>query len=277
MIPYPDIDPVAIQIGPLAVRWYGISYLVGIAWAWWLLDRRAGRPGSAWRREEVADLVFYAAVGGVLGGRLGYALFYNLPAYLESPLALLRVWEGGMSFHGGLLGALAAMALLARRLQRPFFAVTDQLAPAVPVALLCGRLGNFVNGELWGAPTDLPWAMVFPDPRAGGVARHPSQLYEAALEGAVLFAVLWWVSARPQPTRLVSGLFLVLYAAFRFLVEFVREPDAHLGYLAFGWLTMGQLLCVPMAILGAWLIASARRRARAGAVADLAGGTGGQR
>lgn len=266
MIPYPDIDPVAFRVGPVAVRWYGLSYIAGILGAWWLLARRAGRAGLD--REAVADLVFYAAVGGVVGGRFGYVLFYNLPAYLSDPLSVFAVWQGGMSFHGGLLGALAGAALFARRTGRSLLAVTDYLAPAVPVALMCGRLGNFVNGELWGAPSDLPWAMVFPDPRAGGVPRHPTQLYEAALEGALLFVILWWYSARPRATGVVSGLFLLLYGAFRCLVEFVREPDAHIGYLAFGWLTMGQVLSAPMIVAGAWLIAAAGRARASGSGAE---------
>ncbi len=258
MIAYPDIDPVAFELGPVAVRWYGISYIVGIGAAWWLLARRARRAEYGWSAEQVSDLIFFGAVGAILGGRLGYVLFYNLPAYLSEPLAIFKVWQGGMSFHGGLLGVFVALWWLSRRLQRPLFAVTDYLIPVVPVGLFCGRLGNFANGELWGAPTGLPWGMIFPDPRAGGVPRHPSQLYEAGLEGIVLFIVLWWFSARIRPTRSVSGLFLVLYGVLRCGIELVREPDGQLGYLAFGWLTMGQILSFPMIVFGVWLLASAR-------------------
>lgn len=259
MIPYPDIDPIAFQIGPVAVRWYGISYVVGIGAMWYLLARRARRSEHPWSADAVADLVFYVALGGVLGGRLGYVLFYNLPAYLAEPLSIFKVWQGGMSFHGGLLGVLVACYLFARRERRAFFAVTDFLAPGVPIGLMCGRIGNFINSELWGAPTDLPWGVVFPDPLSGGVPRHPSQLYEAGLEGLVLFAVLWVVSARPRPQMFISGLFLAGYALARFAVEFVRVPDPQIGYLASGWLTMGQVLSTPMFIFGVGLMIAARR------------------
>jgi phosphatidylglycerol:prolipoprotein diacylglycerol transferase len=254
MLPYPHIDPVAIRIGPLKVHWYGLMYLFGFVGAWGLARYRAGRYG--WRAEEIDDLVFYGALGVVLGGRIGYMLFYNLPLLIRDPLSLLRVWEGGMSFHGGLLGVLVAMGLFAKKYSRAYFEVTDFIAPLVPVGLFCGRIGNFINGELWGKVTDLPWGMVFP--LAGPLPRHPSQLYEAFLEGVVLFSVLWLYSAKPRPRPAVSGMFLVLYGSFRFLVEFIREPDAHIGYLAFGWLTMGQVLSLPMILAGAWLLASAK-------------------
>jgi len=252
MLEYPAIDPVAISLGPLQIRWYGLSYVAGTLIGWWLLRMRSARHG--WTYEQVADLVFYAVLGAIIGGRLGSALFYNLPYYLDHPLATFKIWQGGMSFHGGLLGVLVAVWLFARFQRRPFFAVTDFLAPVVPVGLFCGRIGNFINGELWGRPTDLPWAMVFPDPAAGGIPRHPSQLYEAALEGALLFIILWWFSARPRPIMAVSGLFLTGYGLFRFLVEFVRVPDPQLGYLAFGWVTMGQVLSLPMFIFGVLLL-----------------------
>lgn len=259
MLEYPAIDPVAISLGPLQVRWYGLSYIAGTLLGWWLLRRRAGRHG--WNAEQVADLVFYVVLGAVVGGRLGSVLFYNLPYYLDHPLAVFRIWEGGMSFHGGLLGVLLAIWWFARKQRRGFFEVTDYLAPVVPLALFFGRIGNFINGELWGKPSDVPWAMVFPDPAAGGVPRHPSQLYEAALEGLLLFAILWAYSARPRPTMAISGLFLAGYGVFRFLVEFVRVPDEQLGYLAFGWLTMGQVLCVPMIVAGVILMLLAYRKA----------------
>ena len=260
MIAFPEIDPVAVHLGPLAIRWYGLSWVTGILLAWWLLDRRSRRPGSAWDGEAVSDLIFYAALGMILGGRLGYALFYNPGSYLADPLAVVRVWEGGMSFNGGLIGALTGCWLWGRRSGRGFLACSDLLAPVVPVGLFFGRIANFINGELWGAPTALPWGVIFPDPRAGHIPRHPSQLYEAALEGAVLFAVLWMLSSQPQPRGRMTGLFLAGYGLFRFAVEFVRQPDGQLGYIAFGWLTMGQALSLPMILVGLWLL---RREDRA--------------
>ncbi len=256
MLNYPRIDPIAVEIGPLRVHWYGIMYLLGFAVAWWLARRRAARPGSGWTAEEVGDLIFYGALGVILGGRIGYMLFYGSDQLRADPLSLLRVWEGGMSFHGGLIGVIAVMALFARRRGKRFFEVADFVAPLVPIGLGLGRLGNFINGELWGAPSDLPWAMRL---TPGGPAYHPSQLYEALLEGLVLFVVLWLYSSRPRPTMAVSGLFLLLYGVFRFLVEFVRMPDPQLGYLAFGWLTMGQVLSAPMVVLGALLLFRAQR------------------
>ena len=258
MLHHPTIDPVAIHLGPLAVRWYGLTYLVGFAAAWWLGRRRALRPGSGWQVPELGDLIFYCAMGAVLGGRLGYVLFYQPGFYLSNPLAIVRAWEGGMSFHGGLLGVLAACWLFGRKTGRGFFAVTDFVAPLVPAGLLAGRLGNFINGELWGRVTDLPWGMVFSD--AGPLPRHPSQLYQAALEGAVLFPKVWLYSARPRPRMAVSGVFLLGYGALRFAGEFAREPDAFIGFVAFDWLTMGQLLCLPMVLAGATLLMAARRR-----------------
>jgi len=249
MFLYPDFDPVALRVGPLAVRWYGITYLVGFAAAWYLGKRRAARPGAPVTPLQVDDLIFYAALGVILGGRLGYMLFYGFDQILANPLNLFRIWEGGMSFHGGLLGVLAAMWLYARRLGRGFFQVTDFIAPLVPIGLGAGRIGNFINGELWGAPTTVPWAFI-----VNGEARHPSQLYEASLEGLALFAILWLFAARPRPTMAVSGVFLIGYGVFRCMVEFVRLPDAHIGYLAFGWLTMGQLLTLPMLVLGCVLL-----------------------
>ncbi len=260
MLHYPQIDPVALQLGPVAIHWYGLMYLAGFLAGWWLGRVRAARLGSGWRPEEIGDLLFYLAVGVVVGGRLGYVVFYDFSRFLGDPLSLLRVWQGGMSFHGGLLGVLVAMGLYARRTGRPFFAVTDFLAPLVPPGLFAGRIGNFINGELWGGPTDLPWGMVVGGSRWGDVARHPSQLYEALLEGVVLFVILWLYSARPRPTMAVSGLFLMGYGGFRTLVEMVRVPDAHIGYLAFGWLTMGQALSIPMVVAGAILMALAYRR-----------------
>jgi phosphatidylglycerol:prolipoprotein diacylglycerol transferase len=250
-MPFPEIDPIAIQLGPLAIRWYGLAYLSGIAIGWYLLTRRARTPGFGWTGEQIADLIFYAAIGLILGGRLGYVLFYNFADFLRHPLSIVAVWQGGMSFHGGLLGGIAACAWYARRMQRGFFVVIDLLAPIVPIGLLLGRIANFVNAELWGKPTDLPWGVVFPGELAGALPRHPSQLYEAFLEGIVLFAVLWPLSRRPRRPGLLSALLLGLYGMFRCAIEFVREPDAHLGYLAGSWLTRGQLLSLPMVLAGA--------------------------
>ena len=258
MLHVPLINPVALAVGPLKIHWYGLMYLVGFAGAWWLMKLRASRSRSPLTVEQVGDLLFYAALGVVLGGRLGYVLFYNLPQYMSDPLSLLKVWQGGMSFHGGLLGVLLAMWLYARRLGLKFFQLTDFIAPMVPVGLFFGRIGNFINGELYGRVSDLPWAMVFPT--AGPLPRHPSQIYEAALEGVLLFVILWWYSSRPRPLMAVSGLFLTGYGLFRFLVEWVRLPDAQIGYLAWGWLTMGQVLTLPMIVFGLFLMARAATR-----------------
>lgn len=264
---YPDIDPVAIEIGPMAIHWYGLMYVFGVIIAWWVLARRLRRPDVDWSSGELSDVIFYGVLGVILGGRLGYILFYNLDVYIEDPLLILKIWQGGMSFHGGLLGVLAAMWLFARRQGRHFFDLTDFIAPVVPIGLGLGRIGNFINSELWGKPTDGPFGMV-----VDGVARHPSQLYQAALEGLVLFVVLFWVSARPRPRMLVSGLFALLYGIFRFLVEFVRLPDPHIGYLAWDWLTMGQVLSLPLMLVGIVLIVLALRRPVYPASAHMRGG-----
>ncbi len=259
MIQFPDISPIAIQIGPLAIHWYGLSYIAGIALGWWYLARDARRGYDGWSSEEVADVVFYAALGGVLGGRIGYILFYNFADYVDNPLTILAVWRGGMSFHGGVLGVVIALLVFGRRHQRRFLAVSDFLLPAVPIGLGLGRIANFVNQELWGAPTELPWGVVFTNPAAFGIARHPSQLYEAALEGLVLFVVLWMLRSRRPPVGTITGVFLCLYGVFRAAIEFVREPDAHIGYLYAGWLTMGQVLSLPMILAGVLLLAWSRR------------------
>jgi phosphatidylglycerol:prolipoprotein diacylglycerol transferase len=259
MLPYPEIDPVAFSAGPLRVHWYGLAYLAGLALAWWLAVRRSARPDSPVQREQVDDLIFYGALGVVLGGRLGYALFYGSDRLAEDPGWLLRVWQGGMSFHGGLLGVVAAVYLFGRRRRIGFGPLLDFVAPLVPLGLALGRLGNFIGQELWGRPTDVPWAMVFPrDPLQ--LARHPSQLYQFALEGVLLFVILFWFSARPRPTWAVAGLFSLGYGCLRFFVEFFREPDAHIGFQALGWMTRGQLLCLPMIALGICLIAVAYHR-----------------
>ena len=252
MLTYPTINPIAIKIGPIKVHWYGIMYLVGFALAWWLGNRRAKASNGAWTAEHISDLIFYGALGAVLGGRIGYTFFYGFNQFINDPVMIFRVWEGGMSFHGGFLGVMAAMLLYARRYRRRFFDVMDFLAPLAPLGLAAGRIGNFINGELWGRPTDVPWAMVFPT--GGPLPRHPSQLYEFFLEGIVLFSLVWWFSSKPRPRMAVSGLFSLCYGAFRFGVEFVRQPDEHLQFIAFNWLTMGQLLSTPMILLGAVLL-----------------------
>lgn len=256
MLNYPAIDPVAISLGPLAIHWYGLMYVVGFVAAWWLGCRRASRLGLT--RDDIGDLIFYAALGVVLGGRLGYVLFYGMDRLLENPLWIVQVWDGGMSFHGGLVGVLLAALWFARKKGLAFFTLTDFVAPLVPIGLGAGRLGNFINAELPGRITTLPWGMPFPG--MGPEPRHPSALYEAALEGLVLFVVLWWVSAKPRARGLISGLFLVLYGLFRFGVEFVRLPDAHIGFIAFGWVTMGMLLTLPMILAGVALMLWSRRQ-----------------
>ncbi len=249
MLTYPDIDPIAIALGPVKIRWYGLMYLAGFVAAWVLLRRRA-RTGR-WRFDvnQVEVIIFYGVLGVIVGGRVGSMLFYNFDSLVADPLSLLRVWEGGMSFHGGLLGVLVAMGLFARKHGFGFWQVVDFIAPVTPIGLGAGRIGNFINGELWGKATDVPWAFV-----VNGTARHASQLYEAALEGLVMFVILWIYSSRPRPTMAISGLFAVLYGGFRIAVEFVRLPDADIGYIAFGWLTMGQLLSLPLILVGAVLI-----------------------
>ena len=261
MIEYPNINPVALELGVVKIHWYGISYVVGILGAWLLLRFRAKKnPLLGWKREHVDDMIFYAMLGIIIGGRLGSVLFYNFSYYLQHPIEVFYIQQGGMSFHGGLLGVIFAMWLFARKDQSSFFRLTDFIAPVVPIGLGCGRIGNFINGELWGGPSDLPWAMVFPDPLAGGIPRHPSQLYEAFLEGLVLFIILWWFSKTPRPVKAVSGLFLIGYGFFRFMVEFVRVPDQHIGYLAFDWLTMGMLLSLPMIVFGLLLMILAYKK-----------------
>lgn len=258
MLTYPHIDPVAIAFGPLKVHWYGLMYVIGFFGGWWLALQRAKKPNSGWTPQQVSDVIFYAAMGVIIGGRLGYVLFYNLPDFLMHPLSALRLWEGGMSFHGGLLGVLIAVALYSHKAHRSFFEIGDFIAPLVPIGLGAGRIGNFINGELWGRVTTAPWGMVFP--HAGPLPRHPSQLYEFLLEGIVLFTVLWIYSSKPRPRMAVSAVFLILYGTFRILIECIREPDPQYGYLAFNWLTMGQLLSFPMILFGIILFFLAQRR-----------------
>ena len=254
---YPQIDPVALSLGPLSIHWYGLMYLLAFVFVWLLGRFRTSR--SDWQNSQFDDLLFYGAIGVIIGGRLGYALFYDLPASLANPLSLLKIWQGGMSFHGGLLGVLVAFWYFGQKTGKHFFEVSDFIAPMVPIGLMLGRIGNFINGELWGRVSDVPWAMVFPG--AGPLPRHPSQLYQAALEGLLLFIILWFYSAKPRPRAAVSGLFLTGYGVFRFIVEFVRVPDPQYGYLAFNWLTMGQILCLPMILGGIVMMVWAYRRA----------------
>lgn len=264
---HPQFDPVALQLGPLAIHWYGISYLVAFVLAYWLATRRLCHPQfvaveqpAPWQRADLEDLLFWAVLGVILGGRLGYCLFYQPAFYLSHPLQVLAIWQGGMSFHGGMLGVIIAAGLWAFRRQRPWLQVTDLVAPCVPLGLASGRMGNFINGELWGrvASPDLPWGMVFPQ-SGSMLPRHPSELYEFGLEGLLLFLILWIYGRGPRRTGQVSGMFLMGYGALRFVVEFFREPDEHLGLLALG-LSMGQWLCVPMVLAGLlmWLWASRR-------------------
>lgn len=257
MLLYPEIDPVALKLGPLKIHWYGLMYLVGIFGGWGLALLRAKRPDSQWTAEQVGDVIFFAALGVVLGGRVGYMLFYDLPHFLAEPWAVFEVWSGGMSFHGGLLGVLISLLIYSRKFKRPFFELTDFIAPLVPVGLGAGRIGNFINGELWGRVTNVSWGMVYPNPLAGPLPRHPSPLYEFVLEGVILFTILWWYSAKPRPRMAVSAMFLICYGCFRIIGECFRQPDPQLGFLAFGWLTMGQLLSFPMVAIGAYLLANA--------------------
>jgi phosphatidylglycerol:prolipoprotein diacylglycerol transferase len=259
---FPNIDPVALQLGPLAIHWYALAYVVGILLGYYYvswLDQR--QPKRFFTEKAKDDLIFYAVLGVLLGGRLGYILFYNLPFFIEHPAAILRVWQGGMSFHGGLLGVFVAYWLFARKYKLSWLHIMDYLAAATPIGLFLGRIANFVNGELYGRVTTSSWGMVFPD--GGPLPRHASQLYEAALEGLVLFVILFAVCVFTKALRytgLVGGLFLAGYGMARFTVEFFREPDAQLGYLAFG-ATMGQLLCVPMIALGLYCVFTAKNRA----------------
>ena len=271
MLVHPQFDPVALRLGPLAIHWYGLTYLAAFALFMALASLRARRPPYAeagWTRRDVEDLLFYGVLGVIVGGRLGYVLFYKPDHYAAHPLEVFALWKGGMAFHGGLLGVLVAMWLSARARGRHFLEVTDLIAPCVPLGLASGRMGNFINGELWGRAADpsLPWAMVFP--QSGSLLpRHPSPLYQLALEGLLLFALLWWYARRPRRTGQVSGAFLMGYGVLRFVAEYFREPDPFLGLLALG-MSMGQWLCVPMVLAGAalWRFAGRAPATPAGAV-----------
>lgn len=262
MLVYPQIDPVAVHLGPLKVHWYGLMYLCAFGIAY-LLGKYRARRSPVWQQsdEQVSDLIFYAALGVVLGGRLGYVLFYSFDHLLADPRWIYQVWKGGMSFHGGFLGVLIAMVLYARRYKLTFWSTMDFVAPLVPLGILCGRIGNFIGGELWGRPVidpNYPLAMVFP--HVDSLPRHPSQLYEAATEGLLLFILVWWFSSKPRPEKAVAGVFAIGYGVARSCMELFREPDADKGFIAFDWLTMGQLLSFPMILVGLLLLVLAYRQ-----------------
>ena len=265
MLMHPGWDPIAFQIGPVAVRWYGLMYLVAFLLFYllgrWRLARTWYGPRTGLSAKDLEDLLFHGVLGVIIGGRLGYVLFYKPGDFLAHPLSIFAVWEGGMSFHGGLIGVILSLAWFARRRGIPYFDLMDFVAPLVPPGLAAVRFANFINGELWGRVTAVPWGMAFPQAH-DNLARHPSQLYQMAGEGLLLFVLLWWYSARPRPRGAVSGAFLVGYGALRFLAEFAREPDAFLGKVL-GPFTMGQLLCVPMLIAGVWLLSASYRAGRA--------------
>ncbi len=252
MLVHPQFDPVAIHLGPLGIHWYGLMYLIGFLGVLFLGKWRIRRnPDGIVSERDLDDMLFYGALGVILGGRLGYVLFYQPDHFLQHPLEILAVWQGGMSFHGGFLGVLVAMWIFVRKTGKNWLAVMDFVAPLVPLGLGAGRLGNFINGELWGRATDVPWAVVFP--QVDSLPRHPSQLYEFGLEGIALFLLLWIYSSKPRPVGAVSGLFLIGYGVSRFIVEFAREPDSFLGPLALG-LSMGQWLSLPMILIGIWML-----------------------
>lgn len=281
MITYPSIDPVIVSIGPLAIHWYGVMYVIGFAAAWLLARRRASAPNSTWKPIDVDDLIFFAAIGVIVGGRVGWLLFYGMEQVIADPISVIQIWKGGMSFHGGLLGVIAAVALFARSRGRSFADVLDFLAPLPGIGILAGRIGNFINGELWGKPTQGPWGVLL-DPSGLHPSQrdeayrlcerfsvdpcllqvHASQIYQGLLEGLLVFIILWIYTAKPRPRLAPAGLFLVLYGVCRFAVEFVRIPDENRGYLFFDWVTMGQLLSTPMIIVGVALLVIAYRRAQ---------------
>jgi phosphatidylglycerol---prolipoprotein diacylglyceryl transferase len=284
MLIYPNIDPVALAIGPLKIHWYGISYLLAFSGAWLLLhyltkrsennlqnnlqsnlqSKQSQKFSTRVKTNQIDDLLFYGAVGVIFGGRIGYTLFYNFDNFISNPLILFQIWNGGMSFHGGLLGVLVAMWLYSRKIKVSFFEITDLVAIVTPFGLACGRIGNFINAELWGRASDLPWAMIFPtDPL--GIPRHPSMLYEFLLEGVILFTILWFYAYKERPIRAISGMFLIFYGFFRFLVEFVRQPDLHMGNSGFiysDWLTQGMILSLPMILFGILLVYNSYRKSK---------------
>ncbi len=258
MLYHPQINPVLISLGPIKIHWYGVMYLLAFSLAWLLGNWRAKKSAGVWSKDNINDLVFYCVVGVVIGGRLGYMLFYSLPNFFSAPMTLFKVWEGGMSFHGGLIGVLISIWWFSKKFNKHFFEVADFTAPLVPLGLAAGRLGNFVNSELWGKVTTVPWGMVFP--QVDTYTRHPSQLYELFLEGILLFIVLWIFSAKTRPTMAVSGLFALGYGLIRFFLEFFRVPDVQYGYFAWDWLTMGQILSLPLILFGLVLLILAYKK-----------------
>jgi phosphatidylglycerol:prolipoprotein diacylglycerol transferase len=262
MLIYPHISPVALQIGPVAIHWYGLMYILAFFMAWMLGQIRIKNPSfeSPVNTDQLTDLIFYSALGVVLGGRIGYILFYDFSNFIANPIVLFKIWEGGMSFHGGLLGVVLAVFLYGRRIKQPFFALGDFLAPLVPLGLAAGRIGNFINGELWGRIVHAPllWAMVYP--HVDNQPRHPSEIYEFLLEGILLFLLIWIYSKKPRPRMAVTAVFILFYGLLRFICEYFRQPDEPIGFIAFGWMTEGQLLCIPMILFGLilWIIAYAK-------------------
>ncbi|MBL8516208.1 MAG: prolipoprotein diacylglyceryl transferase [Betaproteobacteria bacterium] len=266
MLTHPQFDPIALSLGPIAIRWYGLMYVIAFALFWWLgRSRIKAFPERGFTMQMLDDLLFYGVLGVILGGRLGYIIFYKPGYYLSNPLEIFYVWQGGMSFHGGFLGVLVAMVLIARKYQMPWLKITDFIAPLVPTGLAAGRMGNFINGELPGRIVEqgaIPWAMWFPQVDRVATLRHPSQLYQFLLEGLALFFILWWFSKKPRPLGVVSAVFLIGYGAFRFIAEFGRQPDDFLGLLAMN-LSMGQWLSLPMIIAGIAMLIWANRQAPA--------------
>lgn len=279
MLTYPAIDPVIVSLGPLAIHWYGLMYVIGFAAAWLLARRRASAPESTWRPVDVDDLIFFAAIGVIAGGRIGWLIFYGGEQVIADPITIIQIWKGGMSFHGGLLGVVVAVALFARWRQRRIADVLDFLAPLPGIGIFAGRIGNFINGELWGKPTDVPWGFVLdpstlhPTQRDGAlqlcerfnvdpcvIQVHASQLYQGLLEGLLVFIIVWSFTTKPRPRLAPSGLFLLGYGICRFLIEFVRVPDLNRGYILFDWVTMGQILSTPMILVGLALLVMAYRR-----------------
>lgn len=263
---YPQLDPVAISLGPVSIRWYAVSYLLGIALVWWTVLLRIRRHQLNWTREQLSDLLFYCVLGMIVGGRVGYLLFYGFDNLIRDPVSIVRVWEGGMSFHGGFIGVMIAAWIYGSGHRRTFFGIMDMIAPSIPLALGAGRLGNFINGELPGRVTEVGWAVISPGALVG---RHPSSLYQATLEGPVLFLFLWWFAREKREPMAVSGAFLIGYGALRIFSEFFREPDGHLGYILFDRITAGQLLSLPMVVIGvAFFFIIHQRKSRTSSISD---------